>query len=206
MRNPSNGPKTLTDDEVRALLRATSRTENDLRDHVLLLLALTTGLRVSELVALNIGDLCGSKGMRTVVTLRSETTKGNRPGEIVIPERTRRKVVRYLAWKRKRLEPMNEGAPLFLSRGGGRARSMKGSRLSVRSAQQVFAIWQQRAGFDRRANFHVLRHTYASTLLRKTKNLRLVQVCCRHASPSTTAIYTHPSSDELITAAESLDW
>jgi integrase/recombinase XerC len=208
MRNgrSNNGPKTLTDDEVKALLRATSRTEDDLRDHVLLLVALTTGLRVSELVALNVGDLCGGKGIKTVVTLRPETTKGNRPGDIVIPERTRRKLVRYLAWKKQRAEAVDEGAPLFSSRGGGPSRATKGSRLSVRSAQQVFSVWQQRAGLDRRMNFHTLRHTYASTLLRKTKNLRLVQVCCRHASPSTTAVYTHPSSDELITAAESLDW
>ena len=208
MRNArnGNGPKTLSDSEVRDLLRATSRGDHDIRDHVLLLVALTTGLRVSELVALNVGDILGSKGVKTVVTLRPETTKGNRPGEIVIPERTRRKLVKFLAWKKKRGEPVDHGAPLFCSRGGGRSKSTKGARLSVRSAQSLFSIWQQRAGFERTVNFHVLRHTYASTMLRKTKNLRLVQVCCRHASPSTTALYTHPTSTELVAAAESLDW
>lgn len=208
MRNPrhGNGPKTLTDDEVRSLLRETGRSVDDLRDHALLLMALTTGLRVSELVALDVGDLRGGKGIRTVVTLRPETTKGNRGGEIIIPERTRRKLVQYLRWKAKRGEPIDDAAPVFASRGGGRSASNKGARLSVRAAQHLFAAWQQRAGFERRMSFHSLRHTYASTMLTRTRNLRLVQVCCRHASPSTTAVYTHPTSNELISAAESLDW
>ncbi len=208
MRNGRNStsPKTLTDDEVRALLRETGRSVDDLRDHVLLLMALTTGLRVSELVALDVGDLRGGKGIRTVVKLRPETTKGGRGGEIIVPERTRRKLVQYLRWKSKRGEPIDHEAAVFCSRGGGRSKATKGARLSVRAAQRLFTAWQQRAGFERRMSFHSLRHTYASTMLRKTKNLRLVQIACRHASPSTTAVYTHPTSNEMISAAESLVW
>jgi site-specific recombinase XerC len=51
----------------------------------LILLAVSTGLRVSELVALNIGDVRNGKGVRSVVTLRTETTKGKKGGEIVLP-------------------------------------------------------------------------------------------------------------------------
>jgi integrase len=206
MRSPASTPKTLADSEVRQVLVATGRAEADLRDHLLLLVAVSTGLRVSELVALNIGDVRNGKGVRSVVTLRAATTKGKKGGEVVLPEKVRRKVAAFLGWKRDRGELLDDEAPLFVSRGGGRAGATSGSRLSVRSAERVFEVWQKRAGLDRRLNFHGLRHTFATRLLRETRNLRLVQVACRHSSPNTTAIYTHPSVNDRVKAAESLDW
>jgi site-specific recombinase XerC len=170
-----NLPKILTDDEVRRLLAITSRAERDLRDHMLLALALTTGLRVSELVALDVGDVRNGKGVKGLVTLRAETTKGGKGGEIVVPEKVRRKLVAYLAWKAERGEDVGDDAPLFVSRGGGRAGAGRGSRLSVRTAEHVFTTWQTRAGFDRHVHFHAMRHTFATRLLRATGNLRLVQ-------------------------------
>ena len=168
------------------------------------LLALTTGLRVSELVALNVGDVRNGKGVKSIVTLR--VTKGDRPGEVVLPERTRRKLGTFLVWKQRRAEGTSDDAPLFVSRGGGRGRARSGSRLSVRSAEHLFGLWQKRAGLDRRVNFHATRHTFATRLLRETKNLRLVQIACRHSSPNTTAIYTHPTVQERLVAADALDW
>jgi hypothetical protein len=53
-----------------------------------------------------------------------------------------------------------------VSRGGGPAGAVAGSRLSVRTAEHIFSCWQARAGFDRRSNFHSLRHTFATKLLR----------------------------------------
>ena len=161
---------------------------------------------MSELVALDVGDLKNGKGVKTVVTLRPETTKGSRPGEVVLPEKVRRKLVAFLGWKEKRGDLLDDGAPLFTSRGGGRAGARSGSRLSVRSAEHIFSSWQARAGLDRRMNFHSLRHTFATRLLRETRNLRLVQVACRHSSPTTTAIYTHPSVNDRVQAADSFDW
>lgn len=200
-------PKTLTDAEVRALLTATGRApERDMRDHILLLLTLKTGVRVAEATGLNVGDVRGGKGVRTIVPLRPETTKGNKPRDIIIPESTRRKVAAYLSWKEKRGEPLDDAAPLFVSRGGGRGGRKGGGRLSIRSAEHLFTRWQKAAGFERHVHFHVLRHTFASATLRKTKNLRLVQDMLGHSSPTTTAIYTHPTTEEKIEAAESLDW
>jgi site-specific recombinase XerD len=206
MRAGKTAPKSLTAQEVRQLLQVTGRSERDIRDHVLLLLALSTGLRVSELVGLNVGDVRGGKGVKSVVTLRPETTKGHREGEVVLAEKVRRKVANYLGWKKTMGEGLNDDAPMFLSRGGGRAGATRGSRLSIRTAEHLFGTWQARAGFERRANFHILRHTFATALLRKTKNVRLVQVACRHVSLSTTAIYTHPSMQERVDAADCLTW
>jgi integrase/recombinase XerC len=194
-------PRTLTDEEVRRVLAATARSEADLRDHVLLLLAVSTGLRVSELVALDISSVRNGKGVKSVAELRAEHTKGGKGGEVVLPEKVRRKLVALLAWKADRGELLDDGAPLFVSRGGGRGGARSGSRLSVRSAEHIFARWQIRAGLDRRLNFHGLRHTFATRLLRETRNLRLVQIACRHSSPAVTAIYTHPSMQERLVAA-----
>lgn len=206
MRTTRSTPKTLTDHEVHTLLAVTGRGEHDLRDHILLLLAVSTGLRVSEMVALDVGNVRNGKGVKSVVELKAEHTKGGKGGEVVLPEKVRRKVVGYLSWKQQNGEAVGEGDPLFCSRGGGPVGATRGSRLSIRTAERLFAIWQERAGFDRRLNFHGLRHTFATRLLRQTKNLRLVQIACRHSSPATTAIYTHPSMQERLDAADTIGW
>jgi integrase/recombinase XerC len=200
-------PKTLTDAEVHTVLAATGRAERDFRDHVLLLVAVSTGLRVSELVALNVGDVRNGKGVKSVVTLRPETTKGKREGEVVLPEKVRRRLVTFLRWKAEREEDLDDDAPLFTSRGGGRGGAERGSRLSVRSGEHIFSIWQTRAGLDRRLNFHGLRHTFATKLLRSSGgNLRLVQRACRHRSVQTTTIYAHVTNEDVARAADNLGW
>lgn len=152
-------------------------------------------------------DIRNGKGVRSVVVLRAEITKGGKGGEIVIPERVRRKLVAFLAWKANRGEALGDDAPLFVSRGGGPAGATRGSHLSVRSAEHVFSTWQERAGFDRKLHFHSLSHTFATKLLKASGgNLRVVQRACRHSSISTTTIYAHVSVDDVAEAAEKLGW
>jgi integrase len=120
MRHTNPAPKTLTGQEQLRLLRETVRRPEDLRDHILFAMALGTGLRVSELVALNVGDVRNGKGAKGLVTLRPETTKGNKGGEIALPERLRRKVSRFLKWKQDRREGEVSGqVRLPAIKGGG---------------------------------------------------------------------------------------
>jgi hypothetical protein len=84
--------------------------EQDLRDHVLLSPAVST-LRVSELVPLDVGDVRNGKGVKSVVELRPEHTKGGKGGKIVLPEKVRRRVAAFLAWKERRDERTDDGAP-----------------------------------------------------------------------------------------------
>ncbi len=197
-------PQTLTEAEVKALLQATGRSEGDLRDHIIISIALGCGLRVSEIVGLNIGDVLNGKGVRGIWQLRPETTKGCKGGVIALPDKLRRKVSRFISYKRTIGESLEANAPLFISRGGGHSRKQAGGRLSVRTVQHMFHRWQKRCGFDRIHNFHALRHTYATSLWRHTGDLRLVQSAVRHSSPSTTAIYTHPTTDDILTAVQSI--
>ena len=198
------GPATLTDAEVKALLEATSRSEGDFRDHMLLAIALGTGLRVGEIVSLNVADVSNGKGVKGLWALRAETTKGDKGGTIALPDRLRRKVSAFLKWKTERAESLDPQAPVFVSRGGGRAGKSGGGRLSVRGAQQVFFEWQKRCGFDRRVHFHALRHTFCTSLWKLTGDLRLVQQAARHSSPSTTSIYTHATTEDVLAAVQKL--
>jgi site-specific recombinase XerC len=87
-------------------------------------------------------------------------------------------------------------APVFVSR--------LGQRLSLRQVRHGFRVWQERAGFERRVTFHMLRHTACSNLYAQTKDVRLTQRFARHRSLVTTMVSTHPSDDDVACAVESL--
>jgi site-specific recombinase XerC len=141
-------PETMTAAEQARLLRATAAHENH-RDHVLYSMALGTGLRLRELLGLNVGDVSpDGRQVRQRVLLRTSTTKNGRRGEVFLPARLVPKLRRFLAWKRKINQSLEPDAPLFVS--------CQGRRLSPRAAQWRFHWWQERAGFDRRYNFRVL--------------------------------------------------
>jgi len=204
MRHTQRAPTTLTDAEARALLDATGRADDDYRDHMVISIALGTGLRVFEITSLSVGDVRNGKGAKGLWTLRPEATKGNVGGTVALPDKLRRKMSAFLTWKTEQGEPLDDDAPLFISRGGGRGGDLGGGRLSVRAVQHLFATWQARCGFDRRLHFHCLRHTFASNLWRATGDLRLVQQAARHASPTTTSIYTHPTDEDVLRSVQRL--
>ena len=204
MRHVLRKPTTLTIAEVKAILESSGRSEDDARDHLILAVALGTGLRVSEIVDLNVGDVMNGKGAMGIWTLRPEATKGNKGGTVALPDRLRRKVSAFIRWKREHGEALGPLAPLFVSRGGGRAGKHRGGRLSVRGAQSLFHSWQLRCGFDRRLNFHSLRHSFCTNLWKATGDLRLVQQAARHSDPGTTAIYTHATVEDVLQAVQDL--
>ncbi len=141
-------PETLTRAEQERLLEVTARHPYP-RDHVLFSMALGTGLRLSELLGLNVGHVSpDGRQVRMRVRLDPSTTKNGKRGEVFLPDRLVRKLERFLAWKRMMGESVEPDGPLFLSSWG--------RRLSARRAQMAFHEWQRRAGFDRAYNFHCL--------------------------------------------------
>ena len=182
-------PETMTAAEQVRLLRATAA-HDDPRDHVLYSMALGTGLRLRELLGLNVGDVSpDGHEVRRRVVLDPATTKGGRRGEVFLPARLISKLRRFLAWKRRVGQSLEPDAPMFVS--------SQRRRLSPRAAQWRFAWWQRRVGFDRRYGFHAMRHSAVTAVYRATGNLFLAQRFARHASPLTTIVYTHPSDEEL---------
>jgi integrase/recombinase XerC len=194
----TNPPKSLTELELRLLLAASGCKRDDYRDHVVFSLALGTGLREHEIAALNCGDVVDDTGaVRQRVVLKVFKRSGDdAEQEVVLPDLLRAKLGKYLSWKRWREENCAPASPLFLSRNH--------RRLSTRQLRHLFHLWHVRAGFDRRLGFQALRHTACSILYRSKDDIRLTQRFARHRSVVTTAIYAHPSDDDLVKAVRNM--
>ena len=184
---PHLSPTTLTSDEQKLILRATA---GHLRDHTIISLALGTGLRLAEVVGLDVGDVFAPDGTpRVRVCVRREIAKGGRAADVFLPDRLVAKLRRYSRWKRERGEDLAPGAPLFVSQSR--------RRISKRRVQHAWTSWQRRAGFDRVYGFHALRHTAVTNVYRASRDLFLAQRFARHVSPLTTTVYAHPADDDL---------
>ena len=187
MRVPHLSPTTLTTDEQRLILRATA---GNVRDHTIISLALGTGLRLAEVVGLNVGDVFAPDGTpRARVRIRAEIAKGGRAADVFLPDRLVVKLRKFWRWKRQRGEDLSPDAALICNQSGG--------RVSKRRVQFAWATWQRRAGFDRVYGFHALRHTAVTNVYRVSRDLFLAQRFARHVSPLTTTVYTHPSDQEM---------
>jgi site-specific recombinase XerC len=181
------------------LLRVTGERRDGFRDHVLFSLALGTGLREHEIVALDAGQVMESGEVRRRILLA--TFKGSDRlkdtfQEVVLPDLLRHKLAKFIKWKQAEGEATDPISPLFVSR--------VGKRISTRQLRHLFHLWQDRAGFERRLPFHALRHTACSAIYRNTKDIRLTQRFARHASVVTTSIYAHPTDENLVRAVRDL--
>ncbi|MBU2691642.1 MAG: site-specific integrase, partial [Candidatus Eisenbacteria bacterium] len=104
-------PQTLTADEQKALLQTSSGHQ---RDHIIVALALGTGLRLSELVGLNVGDIYFPDGaVRTRIRVRPEIAKRGRTGDVIIPDMLMPKLKRFWLYKMDRGECLEHSAPLL---------------------------------------------------------------------------------------------
>jgi len=180
-RQPKHLPTVLPEEEAAALVEApTSGRPAALRDRAFLDLLYSSGLRVSELVSLDVGDLDLGQGLVRVL--------GKRRKERVVPvgRPACEALARWLADGRPALaagpEAAGGGAALFLNRRGG--------RLTARSVARSLERWVRGAGLPRHVHPHVLRHSFATHLLGNGADLRAIQELLGHASLSTTQRYT----------------
>lgn len=192
-------PKTLTELEQRLLLKVSGEHRAGFRDHVIFSLALGTGLREHEIIALNVGDVFAIEGktkrrVQLSIFKRSSDDVGGQ--EVILPDGVRAKLEKFYRWKKRQGESLKPNAPIFVSR--------KGNRLSTRQLRHAFGVWQKRAGFDRHFSFHAMRHTACSNLYRSTRDIRITQRFARHKSILTTAIYAHPSDEDLLRSVRDL--
>jgi integrase/recombinase XerC len=192
-------PRTMTEHEVALLLRVTGEHRDGFRDHVLFAVALGSALREHEIVALNVGDVFEASGRakrRVRLTVFKRSSDDDSGQEIILNETLRAKLEKLHRLKRHMAESLAADAPIFVSR--------KGNRLSERQVRTAFAVWQRRAGLERRFHFHALRHTACTNHYRRHRDIRLTQKFARHRSIISTSIYTHPSDDELVRSVQDL--
>ncbi len=201
------GPTTLSDQEVLRLLRETRKAAP--RDHMVFALAVCGGLRLSEIVALNVGDIRDSRGqIRWRVRLPKSKRRPDYKQEAVLSQKTTRRLRRWLKYKRSKGQPIADESPLFMRTHGPRNgnRVGRGFRLGKRSVQYAWTRWQKRLGFlDGRGRplyrFHDLRHTAVAKCLDNSGNLEVARRFARHASANTTRVYAHVKPETIVEAA-----
>jgi len=127
---PHLSPPTLTQSETKAILHSTA---GQPRDHLIYSLALGTGLRLAEIVGLNVGDMFAPDGTpRSRVRIRPEIAKGGRGGDVFLPDALMPKLRKFWAYKRARCEGLDPGDPLFCSQSNVRISNSRGLRADLR--------------------------------------------------------------------------
>lgn len=214
VKNAVRTVRTLSAAEVRKVLAVIGEHRTGFRDYVIVLFALRTGCRETEIVKLDVGDVAtNGREIKSRVELRYFANKGRKlktPSKkarpqtqrIFLGKQIRRSLLKFLTWKKRGGESIALDAPLFCA--GVYARSGElGTRLATRSMRHMWQTWQRRAGFTAPLfTFHELRHTFATALYARTKDPFLVQRAIRHKDVNTTQIYTHVSDDDLRRALE----
>ncbi|RTZ74162.1 MAG: tyrosine recombinase XerC [Gammaproteobacteria bacterium] len=168
-------PATLEVDQIDALLTPVDDDPLSLRDSAMLELLYSSGLRLAELVSLDLGDLDLREAMVEV------TGKGAKTRRLPVGRMARAALEKWLK-VRGTLARTDEPA-LFVSQ--------RGNRISPRSVQARIDLQARRQGAPRHVHPHLMRHSFASHLLESSGNLRAVQELLGHADIGTTQIYTH---------------
>ena len=168
-------PNLLDVDEINRLLNEGPQNPLKLRDYAMMEIMYSSGLRLAEMVNLNLSDVDLSQGQVQVLG------KGNKTRYLPVGANACKALNR---WLEARINMVAEGElAVFINN--------RGNRLSPRAVQQRMAQMGKEQGLDKHVHPHMLRHSFASHLLESSGDLRAVQEMLGHADISTTQIYTH---------------
>lgn len=182
-RTPQRQPEILSRTEVRRIFDATAAG----RDRTLLMTAYAAGLRVSELVALRIGDVDMER-----MSLRVRQGKGAKDRQVMLMPGLRDQL--RSIW----IPGRDPDDWLFGSRSGS-------GPVSDQTAQRAYVQAKRRAGVTKHGGIHALRHAFATHLLEAGLDLRLIQALMGHRSLSTTSRYLHLTQAHLRAQGKALD-
>lgn len=192
-KNPAKGvtaakverkyPQILTSKEVELFLEQPQCVDaKGYRDHAMLELLYATGIRVSELISLNLSDLnlsasllrCESRGRERIIPLYHTAVKA---------------LSDYVREIRPQIIADDEEQALFVN--------MNGERMSRQGFWKIIKYYQEKAGIEKDITPHTLRHSFAAHLLENGADLRSIQEMLGHADISSTQIYTHVIKKQL---------
>lgn len=182
-KNEKKYPEILTNREVELFLEQPQCVDaKGIRDHAMLELLYATGMRVSELISLNVDDLnlmagfvrCESKGRERVIPLYRTAVKA---------------LGDYVRQIRPQIIADSDEPALFVN--------MNGERMSRQGFWKIIKYYQERAGIQKEITPHTLRHSFAVHLLENGADLRAIQEMLGHADISSTQVYTHVVKNKL---------
>lgn len=182
-------PEILTMEEQEQLISIFNvRYFNSFRNRTMIKLFLASGLRLSEMINLKWKDINLMTGQLKVVA-----GKGSKDRILWISDSV---VEELRVWKDRQCKKLGLCEYVFTTN--------KKNKIDDRNVRRMVAEYALKAGISKRISPHIFRHTFASDLLRATKNLRLVQKALGHEDLSTTMIYTHIVDEEFEEALKSL--
>jgi integrase/recombinase XerC len=180
-------PPFMVEDEIHGLLDIPASSFLELRDKLMFEFLYATGCRVGEMVALNVADINLKDGLVKV------TGKGRKERIVYTGRYSGPLLTEYLSRRRAFLAGLRtvreHSSALFLNRSGG--------RLTARGVRVVLERALARVGLAKRVTPHTFRHTFATHILNRGADIRVVQELLGHASLSTTQVYTHLGVERL---------
>jgi integrase/recombinase XerD len=180
---PRTLPKPLSLDDVSRLLEHPDTSPKGLRDRAVLETLYAAGLRVSELVGLDVDDVDLEDGRVRVLG------KGGKEREVPVGRYARDAVGAYLSRVRPAIVSAGSRSALFLN--------LRGGRLTRQACAGILAHHATGAGISRKVSPHALRHSFATHLLEGGADVRVVQELLGHASVATTQVYTLVTKEHL---------
>ena len=176
-------PKTLTEQDVEKLLAAPTDDPLGSRDKAMLELLYACGLRISELIAVEMSDINLQLGVIRVIG------KGNKERMVPIGQAAVDAISGYLRTSRPELIGMAANDTLFLSR--------RGKKMTRQAFWHRIKQYAKISGVKKPVSPHVIRHAFATHLLNHGADLRSLQMMLGHSDLSTTQIYTHVAQERL---------
>lgn len=181
---PKSLPKSLSEDEVEGLLEAPDiKTDVGIRDRSMLELLYACGLRVSELVGIQLTEVILSDGVIRV------TGKGSKTRLVPMGEEAVDWIKKYLAKSRQNILNKQTSKFLFVTNRGG--------EMTRQAFWYLIKKYALMANIDKPMSPHILRHAFATHLINHGADLRVVQMLLGHSDISTTQIYTHVARERL---------
>lgn len=181
---PKPLPKSLSEAEVETLLQEPDEEDPlELRDRAMLELLYASGLRVTELISLKLGQVSLNQGVVRVIG------KGSKERLVPTGEEALNWLQRYLKQGRPALLGHVPSDVLFPSR--------RGSQMTRQTFWHRIKQYAKRAGIEKHLSPHTLRHAFATHLINHGADLRVVQLLLGHSDLSTTQIYTHVARERM---------
>lgn len=176
-KSPKTLPQALSIEQAVKLVDIADEDILGIRDHAILELFYSSGLRLSELVSLDVNALDFSAGTVQV------TGKGNKTRIVPLGAHASEAIKKWLTVRAQIPVKSTSEAPVFIG--------LQGRRISPRNIQYRLKEWAIKQGINSSVHPHMLRHSFASHVLQSSGDLRAVQEMLGHANISTTQVYTH---------------